>query len=650
MSVGEEPRSYWATLLGTTGACPSCKCGRDGQRRDEDVDDAASHVKYISTESLKRSVSISGRSISRNALEPSLESVKAVKFASQTSIASGASPGTRKSHSPFSSGSPLHLNGLWLLSNLHQRMSSWHKSVVTSLSPLDVENERGVRLQNTYDYYDAESRKLEVRQMTGGADGEVHIRDEAVLRRASLAGPRVDLSGELAAGPTPDGKRGGARRSLHRGLPSGGSSQSKKEEEPRGGDRDLRREESQRRQQQAEVVTLWGVLVGKVIHTQVLDFRAMTVQVISNRKLQTMEKHRRVARTVADRAELVVKQARNLMEGVALESDDAFDGEWHMPDLMANLFSEEYVDTLLLIANAARKLVAAQPVLAEASAPCRIFGDIHGQLRDLLLLFHAYGFPSKYSGPDFIFNGDFVDRGKHQVEVVGLLFALKVTCPDKVWLIRGNHEDRAMSNRYGFKSACDEGMGEFGSMVFESIHKCFDQLPVACRVGQKILIMHGGIGEGRWTLDDVRSLQRPMGLGQMKDPSNSWVFNILWSDPIEDDAEGAQGVFGVHESPRAIQAKQFAWNVTKTFCARNGLGLIVRSHQSKRGSLGFDVMHDNLLMRVFSARDYEHHGNDGAVLLVSHHDSRQMLQVRPQVLRSLTKSRAAQQDVRITVG
>merc|ERR1719210_1854536 len=102
-----------------------------------------------------------------------------------------------------------------------------------------------------------------------------------------------------------------------------------------------------------------------------------------------------------------------------------------------------------------------------------------------------------------------------------------------------------------------------------------------------------------------------------------------------------QGVFGVHKSPRGDLSSTFAWDVTKMFCARNGLGLIVRSHQSKKDSLGFDIMHERMLIRVFSARDYEGHANDGAVLLIEPFagSNENYLMVRPQVLRSLTKSR-----------
>merc|ERR1711974_235599 len=112
----------------------------------------------------------------------------------------------------------------------------------------------------------------------------------------------------------------------------------------------------------------------------------------------------------------------------------------------------------------------------------------------------------------------------------------------------------------------------------------------------------------------------------------------------EDDAGGHMSqslVFGVHSSPRGKLAVKFGWNITQAFCARNGLDLIIRSHQAKRCGLGFDVMHNESLIRVFSARDYEGHDNDCAVLSVfdaeeeesnRSKDSAKVLTVRPQVL------------------
>ncbi|CAE7853400.1 BSU1 [Symbiodinium sp. KB8] len=326
---------------------------------------------------------------------------------------------------------------------------------------------------------------------------------------------------------------------------------------------------------------------------------------------------------------------------------------------LSELFTTEYVDTLMILAKASSKLVAVQPVLTEARVPCRIFGDIHGQLRDLLLIFAAFGFPGSKEDNlndlemSYVFNGDFVDRGAHSLEVIGLLLALKVSMPDRVWLVRGNHEDRSMNARYGFWEECHDRLGDtFGRKTYDLFQTTFDQLPIACLVANKILCVHGGVGDGRWDLNDLRAVRRPLSQQELCSAKLRWVHNILWSDPIEDDREQrsqeAGPVFGVHESPRNTTAVLFGWDVTKTFCAKNGISMVVRSHQSKKDGIGVDVMHDNMLIRVFSARDYEGHGNDGAVLLVQPTDEGdaqccdrpEQIMVRAQVLGSFAKATA----------
>lgn len=408
-----------------------------------------------------------------------------------------------------------------------------------------------------------------------------------------------------------------------------------------------------------EATANWGHLVGKILHRKVLDFNAIKDHHIRNRRFagEVSSKKRQGMpiwlSKLQGRCKAIVAQAWELSKQQAREPTDVMDNEWDDPTLLTQLFSTEYMDTLILLANAVCKLLASQPPLVAASPPCRVFGDLHGQLRDLLLFFHAFGMPGR-DGTTFVFNGDFVDRGRHQLEVVGLLFALKVLYPEKVWLIRGNHEDRLMNEKYGFKSECLRLLGvDFGKKMFGLMQSAFNRLPLACLVANRALILHGGIGDGMWGLSDLWTVARPLTSEMILAKENSWLFNILWSDPIEDGKLSDPNVFGVHQSPRGGIAAQFAWNITKTFCARNGLSLIIRSHQSKKGSRGFDVMHSNTLVRVFSARDYEGHGNDSAVLLITatqaqndgsvandEGNPRDLLVVRPQVLRSVMKQRA----------
>eukprot|EP00966_Prymnesium_polylepis_P037763 876812-Prymnesium_polylepis.1 len=156
-------------------------------------------------------------------------------------------------------------------------------------------------------------------------------------------------------------------------------------------------------------------------------------------------------------------------------------------------------------------------MVVHAAAPAKVFGDVHGQVRDLLLLFDAFGFPSHKRGDvqatSYIFDGDWVDRGPHQLEVVALLFALKVLYPARVYLVRGNHEFRHMSEemgRAGFRWHCRRRLGKHWEAAYEAIHTAFEMLPLAAVVDGSVLVLHGGVGDGSWTLAQLEAQRRPL--------------------------------------------------------------------------------------------------------------------------------------------
>ena len=194
----------------------------------------------------------------------------------------------------------------------------------------------------------------------------------------------------------------------------------------------------------------------------------------------------------------------------------------------------------------ARRIMAAQPIVLKVPQPCKVFGDIHGQLRDLLLLFREYGFPNNQGGDvdavKYVFDGDFVDRGAHQLEVVVLLFALKVAYPGCVFLLRGNHEMRDQNmamGKSGFFAACrDMFKLEYADKLFLFIHSVFDWLPLAAVVAKRVLVLHGGIGDGAWALEELDLLQRPIGHDFMNGTESGTrvhdlLIQVLWSDPSE---------------------------------------------------------------------------------------------------------------------
>jgi len=258
-------------------------------------------------------------------------------------------------------------------------------------------------------------------------------------------------------------------------------------------------------------------------------------------------------------------------------------------------------------------LLAREPTVLDVRAPCKVFGDIHGQAGDLLRLFRAYGRPDHIGDinlVDYIFNGDFVDRGPNSCDVVLLLFALKVAYPRRVALLRGNHESRVVNAHYGFRAECLRRLGDAdGARLWEMCNSLFDHLPLAARVEGKILVLHGGLGATLTSVAQLQAVPRPIPDGRSdEEPLGQLLRDVLWSDPTASDT-----VVGVHDSPRGAGIALFGPDRVESFCRENGVDVVVRSHQVV--DAGYEFFADKRLITVFSATDYcGQHRNDGAIL------------------------------------
>lgn len=151
-----------------------------------------------------------------------------------------------------------------------------------------------------------------------------------------------------------------------------------------------------------------------------------------------------------------------------------------------------------------------------------ICGDLHGQLEDLLLVFYKNGLPSVET--PYVFNGDFVDRGKDSIEILLILFAFQLVYPNDVHLNRGNHEDHIVNLRYGFTK---EVLGKYrvhGKKILKLLQKIFSWLPLATVIDQKVLILHGGISDTT-DLKLIAKLERNRYVSALRPPKRQQALN-----------------------------------------------------------------------------------------------------------------------------
>ena len=208
----------------------------------------------------------------------------------------------------------------------------------------------------------------------------------------------------------------------------------------------------------------------------------------------------------------------------------------------------------------AREILVEESNVQRIEAPVTICGDIHGQFYDFLELLRVGGQCPETS---YLFMGDFVDRGFYSVETFLLLLALKVRYPDRMFLIRGNHESRQITQVYGFYDEC---LRKYGSVnVWRYCTEIFDYLALSALIDDSVFCVHGGLSPTVGNLDEIRSIDR-----KQEVPHDGAMCDLLWSDP--EDCNG----WGL--SPRGA-GYLFGGDIVRTFNHTNNIALIGRAHQ-----------------------------------------------------------------------
>jgi len=299
-----------------------------------------------------------------------------------------------------------------------------------------------------------------------------------------------------------------------------------------------------------------------------------------------------------------------------LPSNQLFDeqGNIILKNLKAHLQKEGRLrlEDALKIISMAQNIFKNEPNLLRLSDPITVCGDVHGQFFDLLRLMEAGGDPSSNQ---YLFLGDYVDRGCFSTEVVFYLFAHKACYPTSFFMLRGNHECRHLTAFFNFKDEC---IYKYNEALYDAVMNCFDMLPISATINKKFFCVHGGLSP------DIRSLREIEELNRFREVPREGAFcDLLWSDPVEENREDDDGDEDAlnwfsHNDTRQCSFV-FGVEAVQTFLTKNRLTAMIRAHEVQYNGYKMHFVNQQSqiprVITIFSAPNYcDVYKNKGACL------------------------------------
>ncbi|KAK4313751.1 hypothetical protein Pmani_014912 [Petrolisthes manimaculis] len=274
---------------------------------------------------------------------------------------------------------------------------------------------------------------------------------------------------------------------------------------------------------------------------------------------------------------------------------------------------------IISLCNGVKERFETEPRLLRLSAPCYILGDLHGNYRDLVCFEKGlWRVGPQLTPANFLFLGDYVDRGAYGIEVVSYLFAQKLLAPAKFFLLRGNHEVRDIQQAFTFHRECLDKFGErLGQSVWEAVNTVFDCMPLAAIVDERIFCIHGGIPRLEGDLNELNKIPCPL---PNPEAQSTIAWQMMWNDPITAEEYN-------DDTEKELEVNQgFAYNIKRqtalvfnraafaNFLKKFGLTHVVRAHEVKQA--GFEIQQGGQLMTVFSSSHYCGGSNEAACILL----------------------------------
>lgn len=269
----------------------------------------------------------------------------------------------------------------------------------------------------------------------------------------------------------------------------------------------------------------------------------------------------------------------------------------------------------LRIISDANSRLKSEKNLVDVPQPVVIVGDLHGQFYDMVKVFEIGGSPEHIN---YLFLGDYVDRGHFSIEIVLYLWSLKIVYPHKITLLRGNHECRHLADHFTFKREC---LIKYSPRVYDACIKSFHHLPLCALVNKQLFCVHGGISPELITLNDVHKLNR-----EREPPPSGLMCDLLWSDPAhefhdeaKDAAAAAAAVSFTHNATRGC-SYFYNFSAVAAFLKHNGLLCVIRAHEAQDSGFRMYKSVERTdfpsLITLFSAPNYlDIYNNKGAVIV-----------------------------------
>ncbi|KAL7719949.1 serine/threonine protein phosphatase PP1-2 [Entamoeba marina] len=258
-------------------------------------------------------------------------------------------------------------------------------------------------------------------------------------------------------------------------------------------------------------------------------------------------------------------------------------------------------DVIYYLCQKIRMIFMGESVVLDlkATTPIVIVGDIHGQYYDLIRHLNANGIPPNVT---YVFLGDYVDRGKYSIEVLCLLYALKIKYPNHIYLLRGDHECARMNRRGGFYDECIRKTGNLYS--WNAFVSTFNVMPFAAIIDENYICVHAGISPLLHSVSQLRKIERPLDI-----PKEGLICDIVWSDYDEE-------IIGFCDNERREISVVFGKDLLATFLKENGLKLMIRGHEVANN--GFLV--EEYCITVFSACQYRGSFDNSAATVIIEKD------------------------------